>query len=48
MKSIEMMLNIAQCIDREKVLYALSRLTGPAADWWDAYCAVHATADTIS
>jgi hypothetical protein len=30
--SIEKMLNIAQCSDREKVLYASSRLTGPAAD----------------
>jgi hypothetical protein len=42
------MLNIAQCTDREKVLYALGRLTGPTVDWWDAYCASHATADTIT
>jgi hypothetical protein len=42
------MLNIAQCIDREKVLYASGCLTGPAADWWDAYCATHAAADTVS
>jgi hypothetical protein len=48
LKSVEKMLNIAQCTDREKVLYASGRLTGPAADWWDAYCAAHATADTIS
>jgi hypothetical protein len=45
---MEKMLNIAQCTDMEKVLYALGRLTGPAADWWDAYCAANATADTIS
>jgi hypothetical protein len=32
LKSIEKMLKIAQCSDREKVLYALGRLTGPAAD----------------
>jgi hypothetical protein len=31
------MLNIAQCSDREKVLYASGRLTGPAAHWWDSY-----------
>jgi hypothetical protein len=43
-----MMLNIAQCSDREKVLYASGRLTGPTADWWDAYCAAHATANTIT
>jgi hypothetical protein len=35
LKSIEKMLNIAHCSDREKVLYASGRLTGPAADWWD-------------
>jgi hypothetical protein len=32
LKSVEKMLNIAQCCDREKVLYASGRLTGPAAD----------------
>jgi hypothetical protein len=48
LKSAEKMLNIAQCIDREKVLYASSRLTGPAADWWDAYYTPHAAADTIT
>jgi hypothetical protein len=45
---MEKMLNIAKCTDREKVLYALGRLTGPAVDWWDAYRAAHAAADTIS
>jgi hypothetical protein len=39
LKSIEKMLNIAQCSDREKVLYASGRLTGPATDWWDSYVA---------
>jgi hypothetical protein len=48
LKSMEKMLNIAQCTDREKMLYASVRLTGPAVDWWDAYCAAHATANTIS
>jgi hypothetical protein len=47
LKSIEKMLNITQCSDREKVLYASSRLTGPAADWWDSYVAAHDAADTI-
>jgi hypothetical protein len=45
---MDKMLNIAQCTEREKVLYASGRLTGPAADWWDAYCAAHATANTIT
>jgi hypothetical protein len=48
LKSMDKMLNIAQCSDREKVLYALGRLTGPAVDWWDAYCAAHAAANTIT
>jgi hypothetical protein len=29
LKSVEKMLNIVQCFDREKVLYASGRLTGP-------------------
>jgi hypothetical protein len=39
LKLVDKMLNIAQCSDREKVLYASGRLTGPAADWWDSYVA---------
>jgi hypothetical protein len=30
------------------VLYALGRLTGPVADWWDSYSASHAAANTIT
>jgi hypothetical protein len=48
LKSIEKMPNISQCTNREKVLYALGRLIGPAADWWDAYYVAHAAVDTIS
>jgi hypothetical protein len=48
LKSVEKMLNIAQCSDREKVLYASGHLTGPVADWWDAYCAAHAAVNTIT
>jgi hypothetical protein len=47
-KSVEKMLNIAQCSEREKVLYASGRLTGPAADWWDSYTTTHDVADTIT
>jgi hypothetical protein len=47
LKSVEKMLNIAQCSDREKVLYASGYLTGPA-DWWDSYVAAHDAADTIT
>jgi hypothetical protein len=48
LKSVEKMLIIAQCSDREKVLYASSRLTGPTADWWDSYTVAHDAADTIT
>jgi hypothetical protein len=48
LKSMEKMLIIAQCSDREKVLYASGRLTGPAADWWDSYTAAHDDSDTIT
>jgi hypothetical protein len=41
LKSVEKMFNIAQCSDREKVLYAFGRLTGPATDWWESYTVVH-------
>jgi hypothetical protein len=39
LKSVEKMLNITQCFDQEKVLYASGRLTGPTTDWWDSYTA---------
>ncbi|CAO2144440.1 unnamed protein product [Urochloa humidicola] len=42
------MLNIAQCSDREKVLYASGHLEGIAGDWWDAYTTAHANAETIT
>jgi hypothetical protein len=48
LKSVEKMLSIAQCSDREKVLYASGRLTGPAVDWWDSYVAAHDAVDTIT
>jgi hypothetical protein len=48
LKSVEKMLNISQCSDREKVLYTSGRLTGPTVDWWDSYVAAHDAADTIT
>jgi hypothetical protein len=47
-KTVEKMLNIIQCTDREKVLYASGRLEGTAADWWNAYNATHDTPNTIT
>nr|CAB3480141.1 unnamed protein product [Digitaria exilis] len=48
LKNVAKKLNIAQCTDREKVLYASGRLEGPAADWWDAYINAHNAPDTIT
>jgi hypothetical protein len=45
---VDKMLNIAQCTDREKVLYVSGCLTSPAANWGDSYCVGHAAANTIS
>jgi hypothetical protein len=48
LKSVDKMLNIAQCTDQEKVPYASGRLTSPTTDWWDFCCAAHAAANTIT
>jgi hypothetical protein len=48
LKAIGNKLDITQCNDREKVLYALVRLEGAAFDWWDAFTAAHANAHAIT
>jgi hypothetical protein len=48
LKVIGKKLDITQCNDREKVLYASGRLEGSASDWWDAFTAAHANTDTIT
>jgi hypothetical protein len=48
LKKVEKMLTITQCTDREKVLYASSRLQGTTSAWWDAYVTAHATPDAIT
>jgi hypothetical protein len=48
LKTVDKMLNIAQCTDPKKVLYASGRLTSPVADWWDSYRAAHVAANTIT
>jgi hypothetical protein len=39
---------IAQCTDREKVLFATHQLFGTAANWWETYCSTHADVDSIT
>jgi hypothetical protein len=47
-KVIGKTLDITQCNDGEKVLYASGWLEGAASDWWDAFTAAHANADAIT
>jgi hypothetical protein len=48
LKTVEKKLQIVQCNNREKVLLASCHLTGPAADWWDAYVEAHEEPDSIN
>jgi hypothetical protein len=47
LKGVEKKLMIAQCTDREKVLFAAHHLFGMAANWWETYCNTHADIDSI-
>jgi hypothetical protein len=48
LKTIEKKLHVVQCNNREKVLFALHQLEGPAADWWDAYVEAHEVPESIN
>jgi hypothetical protein len=48
LKGVEKKLVIAQCTDREKVLFATHRLYGTAANWWETYCNTHVNIDAIT
>jgi hypothetical protein len=48
LKSIEKKLEIAQCNDHEKVLFAAHQLFGIAADWWETYRNSHQNVDAIT
>ena len=37
LRAVEKQLNIAQCDDKQKVLYALGQLQGEAQDWWESF-----------
>jgi hypothetical protein len=37
-----------QCNNRENVLVASQQLSGPAADWWDAYVEAHEEPESIN
>jgi hypothetical protein len=46
--TIEKKLQVVQCNHREKVLLDSHQLTGPAADWWDAYVEAREEPDTTN
>jgi hypothetical protein len=48
LKTVTKKLEIVQCTDREMILYAAGRLTGQAADWWDAYSTAHPNRNNIT
>jgi hypothetical protein len=48
LKSVEKKLQVVQCNNHEKVLLASHQLSGPAADWWDAYMEAHEEPKSIN
>ena len=48
LKAVERQLDIAQCDDRERVLYASGQLQGAALAWWDAYQYAHPNRNQIT
>jgi hypothetical protein len=48
LKTIEKKLQVVQCNNREKVLFASHQLEGPVADWWDAYVEAHEEPKSIN
>ena len=41
-------LDMIQCTDRERVLFASHQLHGPASEWWDNFTQSHVDAQTIT
>jgi hypothetical protein len=48
LKSIEKKLQVVQCNSHEMVLLASHQLSGPTADWWDAYVEAHEEPESMS
>jgi hypothetical protein len=48
LKTIEKKLQVVQCNNRKKVLFASHQLEGPTADWWDAYVEAHEEPESIN
>jgi hypothetical protein len=48
LKGVEKKHMIAQCTDREKVLFAAHQLFGTVENWWETYYNTHADVDSIT
>jgi hypothetical protein len=48
LKTVEKMLQVVQCNNRERMLLASHQLVVPAADWWDAYVEAYEELNTIN
>jgi hypothetical protein len=48
LKFVEKKLQVVRCNNCEKVLLASHLLSGPAADWWDAYVEAHEEPESIN
>jgi hypothetical protein len=48
LKTIEKKLQVVQCNNHEKVLFASHQLEGPVVDWWDAYVEAHEEPKSIN
>jgi hypothetical protein len=48
LKTIERKLQVVQCTNQERVLFAAHQLVGPAADWWDTYVEAYKEPETIN
>jgi hypothetical protein len=48
LKTIEKKLQVVQCTNRERVLFAAQQLVRPTADWWDTYVEAHEEPEDIN
>jgi hypothetical protein len=48
LKTVQKKLQVVQCTNRERVLFAAHQLVGPAADWWDAHVEAQEEPKTIN
>jgi hypothetical protein len=48
LKTIKKKLQVIQCNNHKKVMFASHQLEGPTVDWWDAYVESHEEPESIS